>query len=98
MKLTEAQGKELFRRYGVPVPSGDLVRSAEEIKTFNSPVVVKAQVRAGGRGKAGGIRFASTDQQAKRAVADILAMSISGERVKEVLIEDRLNVMQELYL
>ncbi|MGD1059970.1 MAG: ATP-grasp domain-containing protein [Methanomassiliicoccales archaeon] len=98
MKLTEAQGKELFRRYGVPVPSGYLVRSAEEIKTLNSPVVVKAQVRAGGRGKAGGIRFASTDQQAKRAVADILAMSISGERVKEVLIEDRLNVMQELYL
>ncbi|MDD1771114.1 MAG: hypothetical protein LUO79_08525 [Methanomassiliicoccales archaeon] len=98
MKLTEAQGKDLFRRYGIPVPSGYLVRSAGDIKPINSPVVIKAQVRAGGRGKAGGIRFASTTEQAKRAVEEVLKMQISGERVKEVLIEDRLNVMQELYL
>ena len=98
MKLTEAQGKELFRKFAIQVPDGYVIRGSEELRPVRSPVVVKAQVRAGGRGKAGGVRFASTDDQARRMVSEVLAMSISGERVKEVLIEDRLNVMQELYL
>ncbi len=98
MKLTENQGKDLFRRYGVPVPDGYTVRSISEIKPPARPVVVKAQVRAGGRGKAGGIRFASTAEQVSRSAEEVLKMTIGGERVREVLIEDRLNVMQELYV
>ena len=98
MKLTEHAGKQLFREYGIPVPNGFLVRDPSEITRIDAPMVVKAQVPVGGRGKAGGIRFASTVEQARSAATAIIGMDISGNRVRELLVEERLNIDREFYL
>jgi len=98
LKLIEAEGKQLFKRFGVPIPVGYLAKSTEEVIPPTRPMVVKAQVRSGGRGKAGGIRFASTAEQARKTVSDVLSMTIAGEAVKEVLVEERLNILREFYL
>lgn len=98
MKLTEYAGKELLKRYGVPVPEGFIVRSSEGISSITKPMVIKAQVLTGGRGKAGGVRFASNLEQAQRAAKEILGMSISGQVVLEILIEERLNIDREFYV
>jgi succinyl-CoA synthetase beta subunit len=98
MKLVEARGKDLFRRFGIPVPEGYLARSPDEVRPPSKPMVMKAQVRSGGRGRAGGIRFASGLDQMKRAVSEMLSMQISGEMVREVLVEERLNILREFYV
>jgi succinyl-CoA synthetase beta subunit len=98
LKLKEYDGKELFRRFGIPTTEGYLVKNPEDVRDVKSPLVVKAQVQAGGRGKAGGIRFASDMEQVRRAVSDIIGMEIGGQKVTEVLIEERVSVDQELYL
>jgi succinyl-CoA synthetase beta subunit len=98
LKLKEYDGKELFRRFGIPTTEGYLVKKPEDVRDVKSPLVVKAQVQAGGRGKAGGIRFASDMEQVRRAVSDIIGMEIGGQKVTEVLIEERVSVDQELYL
>jgi len=96
--LLEHSGKELFRRYGIPIPDGYLVRDPKDILPVTKPVVVKAQVQVGGRGKAGGIRFASNYEQAQKATQEILDLKISGKAVTSVLIEERLNVFREIYI
>jgi len=98
VKLAEHAGKDLFRRYGIPVPEGFLVKDPSEITIIETPMVVKAQVPVGGRGKAGGIRFASTVEQARSAAKDILGMDIAGNVVSEVLIEERLSIDREIYV
>ncbi|MCX6652066.1 MAG: hypothetical protein NT137_01755 [Methanomassiliicoccales archaeon] len=98
MKLIEARGKELFRRFDIPVPEGYLARSPDEVRPPSKPMAIKAQVRSGGRGRAGGIRFASGLDQMKRAVSEMLSMQISGEMVREVLVEERLNILREFYV
>lgn len=87
-----------MRKYGVPVPKGYVAVSPEEIKSVNFPVAVKAQVLAGGRGKAGGIKFADNVSDARARAHEILSMNIKGEKVKSVLLEERLDVARELYL
>jgi succinyl-CoA synthetase beta subunit len=104
VKLAEWRGKQLFRKYGVPLPRGQVARSAEEAESIIRigavplPCVVKAQVLAGGRGKGGAVRFANTPDEAKTAVAAILALEFKGEKVKEVLLEEKLAIGKELYL
>lgn len=102
MHLLEHQGKRLFSEVGIPVPIGRVVRSLEETKSipweFTSPVAVKAQVRAGGRGKAGGVRFASAPKELEEAAQAILGASIKGYEVQELLIEEMLEVARELYM
>lgn len=104
VKLTEWRGKEIFRGYGIPLPRGAVVRSREEAVaaaqsgTVPLPCVVKAQVLAGGRGKGGAVRFADTPQAAGEAADAILGMEFKGEKVKEVLLEEKLAIRQELYL
>jgi len=98
MRLAEHTGKDLFKRYGIQVPDGFLVRDPSEITRIDVPMVVKAQVPVGGRGKAGGIRFASTVEQARSAAKDILGMEIAGNVVNELLVEERLNIDREMYL
>jgi succinyl-CoA synthetase beta subunit len=98
LKLKEHEGKELFRRFGIPITEGYLARMAGDAKPLTGPMVVKAQVKAGGRGKAGGIRFASTTEQLQRAVSDLIGIEIGGEKVEEVLIEERVSVDREIYL
>ncbi|MEM4233474.1 MAG: ADP-forming succinate--CoA ligase subunit beta [Thermoplasmata archaeon] len=98
MKLLEYIAKGVLARHGIPVPHGFVVSSADQIRRVSGPVMVKAQVLTGGRGKAGGIKPADTLEQAREAAAKILGMDIRGYVTKEVLIEQRLEVARELYL
>jgi succinyl-CoA synthetase beta subunit len=98
MKLSEYKAKELMRRYGIPVPEGFVVSSPDQIAEIKGPVMVKAQVLIGGRGKAGGIKPAETVEEARKAASDILGMDIRGYTAKEVLIEAKVSVEREVYL
>ncbi len=104
VKLTEGRGKELFRRYGVPVPKGRLASSAEEVERavrageVPVPCVLKAQVLAGGRGKGGAVRFASTPEEARAAAAAILGSRFQDETVREVIVEEKVAIARELYV
>ena len=104
VKLAEWRGKEIFRTYGVPLPTGRVARSAEEAarivasKEVPLPCVIKAQVLAGGRGKGGAVRFASTVDEARAAAQAILALEFKGEKVREVLLESKLAIGRELYV
>jgi len=109
MKIHEYQAKQLLAEYGVPVPHGrptdnpsEAGRIAEELGV---PVVVKAQIHAGGRGKGGGIKLADTPLQAEEAAWEIIGMTLvtpqtgpSGRRVKTVLVEEQVRAERELYL
>jgi succinyl-CoA synthetase beta subunit len=98
MKFLEHKAKEIFSRYGIPVPRGVLVSKPEDITDPPLPCIVKAQVLVGGRGKAGGIRPAQTLDEARQVAAQILGMDIHGYRVKQVYLEERLGIAKELYL
>ncbi|MGP8071825.1 MAG: ADP-forming succinate--CoA ligase subunit beta [Thermoplasmata archaeon] len=104
VKLAEWRGKEVFRKYGVPLPKGHVARSAAEAETLTRdgtvplPCVIKAQVLAGGRGKGGAVKFASTPAEARSAAEAILALEFKGERVKELLLEEKLTLAKELYV
>ena len=109
MKVHEYQAKELFARYGVPVPNGRVATSADEAAAIaadlGTPVAVKAQIHAGGRGKGGGIKLADTPDQARQAADQIIGMQLvthqtgpEGRLVSRVLVEEQLKVDRELYL
>ena len=76
MNIHEYQAKEIFRKYGIPIPPGEVARTAEEAEAiarrFATTVVVKAQVYAGGRGKAGGVKLAKTPEEARNVAAQSL--------------------------
>jgi succinyl-CoA synthetase beta subunit len=102
MDLYEYQGKELFRRFGIPVSEGRLAttpedarRAAEEI---GGPVVVKAQVLTGGRGKAGGVKLAEDPADAEQRAREILGLDIRGHVVHRVWIESASEIAKEYYL
>ncbi len=102
MDLLEHQGKELFLEAGLPVlPSAtasDVAEAQSAAERIGLPVVVKAQVQAGGRGKAGGVRLCRTPEEVATAVPEVLAMTIAGRRVSCVLVEQAVAVERELYL
>jgi succinyl-CoA synthetase beta subunit len=98
MKFLEYKAKEIFARYGIPVPRGIVASKPEEITDPPLPCMVKAQVLVGGRGKAGGIRPAETFEEARQVAGQILGMDIRGYRVKQVYLEERLSIAKELYL
>jgi succinyl-CoA synthetase beta subunit len=110
MKIHEYQAKELFRKYNVPVPEGSVAFSTEEAKTVAGglggfPVVVKAQIHAGGRGKGGGVKLAGTLDEVGSIADEIIGMTLvthqtgpEGRFVKKVLVEQGLNIVKELYL
>lgn len=102
MKLHEYQAKKLLADRGVPVPTGEVVETPQEARQVAEriarPVVVKAQVHVGGRGKAGGIRKAETPQEAEHVAASILSMRLKGLPVKKVLVEEALELSEEYYL
>ena len=104
VKLPEWRGKEVFRKYGVPLPRGRVAHSADEaIELVRKgevplPCVIKAQVLAGGRGKGGAVRFASSEAEVREASTAILALSFKGERVREILLEEKLPIERELYV
>jgi succinyl-CoA synthetase beta subunit len=104
VKLAEWRGKDVFRKYGVPLPRGQVARSAIEAEklirdgSVPLPCVIKAQVLAGGRGKGGAVKFANTPEEARAAAESILALEFKGEKVRELLLEEKLPIAKELYL
>ncbi|HEV8338663.1 MAG TPA: ADP-forming succinate--CoA ligase subunit beta [bacterium] len=100
MKLHEYQAKEIFSRYGIPTQRGIVVSWPEEVESLELryPVVIKAQVLVGGRGKAGGIKLAADAAEARRHAQAILGMSIKGERVTRLLVAEAAQIEKEYYL
>ena len=102
MKLHEYQAKQLLARAGIAVPEGRIATTPEEAeaaaRALGGTVVVKAQVHAGGRGKAGGIKVAKTPAEAREHASAILHMSIKGLRVRKVYVERAAQIAKELYL
>jgi succinyl-CoA synthetase beta subunit len=100
--LYEYQGKEIFRRFGIPVSDGELARSGTEARAIAermaAPVAVKAQVLTGGRGKAGGIKLAERPDDAHERAEEILGMEIRGQIVRSVWIERASEIAKEYYL
>ncbi len=109
MKIHEYQGKEILQKYGVPILSGQVAFSVEEAiqvaQKLGFPVVVKAQIHAGGRGKGGGVKVAKTLEEAKTHIQNILGMTLithqtgpEGKKVKKLFIEQGCEIARELYL
>jgi len=109
MKIHEYQAKQIMSEYGVPVPRGRVVSTPREARQvareLGVPVVVKAQIHAGGRGKGGGIKLADTPAQAEKAARQIIGMRLvthqtgpEGRIVKKVLVEEQVQAERELYL
>ncbi|RLT35038.1 MAG: ADP-forming succinate--CoA ligase subunit beta [Chloroflexi bacterium] len=109
MKLHEYQAKELLARYGVPVPASQVARTPEEAQraaeALGGKVVVKAQVHAGGRGKAGGVKLCATPAEARAAAEALLGTRLvtgqsgpGGQPINEVLVEEAVDIARELYL
>lgn len=102
MRLYEYESKRILASVGIPLPAGKLVASPEEARQaaaeLGRPVVLKVQVLATGRGKAGGVRFADTPEQAEQVARDMLGMQIKGYTVKQLLVEEKLPIAQELYV
>ncbi|MBO0826656.1 MAG: acetate--CoA ligase family protein [Streptosporangiales bacterium] len=101
VKLLEYQGKQLFADVGVATPDGEVVADAEAAASvagrLGEPVVVKSQVPAGKRGRAGAIRFADTADAARQAAAALLGTSVGGHVVGRVLVERAVPIVRELY-
>jgi succinyl-CoA synthetase beta subunit len=110
MKIHEYQAKELFKKYGIPTPEGGVASDPDEAvgvaKTLGSyPVVVKAQIHAGGRGKGGGVKLALSESEVQSVAGQIIGMNLvthqtgaEGRLVGKVLVEQGLNIEKELYL
>jgi succinyl-CoA synthetase beta subunit len=101
MDLLEYQGKQLFRKHGVPVPDGEHASSVQEAvyaaEELGFPVVIKAQVQIGGRGKAGGIKLAKDRGEAEHHAEAILGMDIRGFTVHELYVEKASSIAEEYY-
>jgi len=101
MNLHEYQGKELFASYGIPVLPGEVAETPDEVrgiaKSIGGSVVVKAQVHAGGRGKAGGVKLADNPDQAAEVAAAIFKLKIKGWAVKKVLVSKAAEIASEAY-
>jgi succinyl-CoA synthetase beta subunit len=102
MKIHEYQARNLFRKYGIPVPDGVVCHTVEEVqeKVPNDDKlrVIKAQVHVGGRGKAGGVKLAKTKAEAIEKAGQILGMDIKGLIVKKVLVAEAVDIEKEFYV
>ncbi|MBX6771953.1 MAG: ADP-forming succinate--CoA ligase subunit beta [Chloroflexi bacterium] len=102
MNLHEYQAKDLLRQHAIPIPPGEVAATPAEAgaiaRRLGRPVVVKAQVLTGGRGKAGGVKLAATPAEAESVSASILGMTIRGHIVRRVLVAEAAEIARELYL
>lgn len=102
MKLYEYNAKAVFKNEGIAVPEGYMAKTSTEAQKIaedmNRPVAIKSQVLVGGRGKAGGIKFADTPQETFKSAEKLLSDHIKGEEVKYVLIEEKANIRKEFYV
>src|SRR5688500_17794650 len=102
MNIHEYQAKELLRAEGVPIPPGEVATTAQEAEAIarkvGRTVVVKAQVHAGGRGKAGGVKLAKTPEETREVASKILGMKITGLTVEKVLVTAAEDIASEAYV
>ena len=102
MKLHEYQSKQIFSRYGIPIPKGRVAATAGDARhiaeELGGRVVIKSQVLVGGRGKAGGIKVAKDPAEAEVLATQILSMEIKGLPVRKVLVDEAAAIEQEIYL
>jgi succinyl-CoA synthetase beta subunit len=102
VNIHEYQAKEILRSFGVPIPPGEVATTPEEAEAIarriGRTVVVKAQVHAGGRGKAGGVKLAKTPEEARDVASRILGMQIKGLTVQKVLVTDAAEIASEAYV
>ena len=109
MKIHEFQAKKILKKYGVPIPRGEVAKTPAKAKTIaeklGGKTVVKAQIHAGGRGKGGGVKVVGTPDEAFNAAKQIIGMNLvthqtgpEGQKVKQVLIEEGLEIVKELYV
>jgi succinyl-CoA synthetase beta subunit len=102
MKLHEYQSKAIFANHGIPIPKGTVVDNAADARQaaaqLGRKVVVKAQVLVGGRGKAGGVKVASSPDEAEQVADQILSMQIKGLQICKVLVDEALDIAREIYL
>jgi len=109
MKVHEFQAKQLLAKFGVAIPRGEMVENAREARAtaerLGGSVVVKAQIHAGGRGKGGGVKLASSPEEAERLAGEMLGKALvthqtgpEGRLVRRILIEEVLDIVRELYL
>jgi len=101
MKLHEYQSKQIFAKYGIPIPKGRVAATASEAKAIaeelGGRVVIKSQVLVGGRGKAGGVKLAKDPEEAEQLATQILAMEIKGLPVRKVLVDEAAAIESEIY-
>lgn len=102
MRLFEYQGKELFSKYGIPVPRSKLADSESQalsaVDELGLPAVIKAQVLAGGRGKAGGVVVVRTREEAEREARRMLSLEVGGEPTRALLVEEATEHTEEMYI
>lgn len=102
MRIHEYEAKKLFREFKIPIPRGDVAASPGEAhrvaEEIGLPVTIKAQVLVGGRGKAGGIKFAEDLGEVEELSGELLGMDIKGYKVESILVEEKLEIERELYL
>jgi succinyl-CoA synthetase beta subunit len=102
VNIHEYQAKDIFRKYGIPIPPGEVATTPQEAEAiarkFGGTVVVKAQVHAGGRGKAGGVKLAKTPEDARNVAAQILKLIIKGLPVQRVLVTPAADIASEAYV
>ena len=102
LKLLEYEAKEYFRKYGIATPWGRMVNTpeaaADAARDFGGPTVIKVQLPVGGRGKAGGVKFADTPAEAEEAASKLLGSKIKGLPVEKLYLEEKLRIVNEVYL
>lgn len=100
MNLYEYEAKRIFAEFGISVPPSVRITKPEELRKVHLgyPLVLKCQVLSGGRGKAGGIKFAANLKEGEKIAADLLKMTIGGSRTESLLVEPKLAIARELYL
>lgn len=102
MNLQEYQSREFFKKFGIPVVTGEVASTPEEAlsvaKRIGLPVVLKVQVLVGGRGKAGGVKVAKTEDDVVKIANELLSMEIKGLKVKKLLVAKAVNILKEFYV
>ena len=97
MRLLEHESKEILGRYNILIPEGDVVESGEELK-IDGPVMLKAQIPLGGRGKSGGVIEVSSSGEAKEKIEQLLSTPIRGYGAKKILVEEKIDIAREFFM
>jgi len=102
LRLYEYEAKKLFAQFKIPITTGEVVETKEQVKAFveklGKPVVLKAQILTGGRGKSGGVKFAQSPQDAEKKADALFASKIKGFPIQKILVDEKLDIDKEFYL